>query len=59
MQLREEGQMYHSKLEEVQTAGQQHNPEGEGDRMSQNWDIFFIFLKKKKKNEKCVGSTFS
>jgi len=35
MQLREEGQMYHSKLEEVQTAGQQHNPEGERDRMSQ------------------------
>jgi hypothetical protein len=30
MQLREEGQMYHSKLEEVQTAGQQHNPEGGG-----------------------------
>jgi hypothetical protein len=28
MQLREEGQMYHSKLEEAQTADQQHNPEG-------------------------------
>lgn len=36
MQLHEEGQMCHSKLEEVQTAGQQHNPEGERDRMSQN-----------------------
>jgi hypothetical protein len=29
MQLREEGQMYHSKLEEAQTAGQQHNPGGQ------------------------------
>ena len=42
MQLREEDQMYHSKLEEVQTASQQHNPEGERDRMSQKWDIFYF-----------------
>ena len=28
MQLHEEAQMYHSKLEEVQTEDQQHNPEG-------------------------------
>ena len=28
MQLHEEAQMYHSKLEEAQTEDQQHNPEG-------------------------------
>lgn len=51
MQLLEEGQKYHSKLEEAQTAGQQHNPEGEGEIACHKTETYFLFYwKRKKKN---------